>query len=66
MFTNIKIFANDIFQAWQKIIETSSGGFSLVATGFPKDYLLLLPAGTPMVFDESTRKATPIITAKIY
>lgn len=64
MFTNFKTFASDIFQAWQKIIETSSGGFSLITTDFPKGYLL--PAGTPIVFDESTRKVIPVITAKVY
>lgn len=40
---------------FQKILETARGGFTLDATGLTAGEYI--PAGTPMVFDEETRKA---------
>jgi hypothetical protein len=51
-------------QVWQKILETVQGGFTLdnaaIADG------TIIPSGTPMSYDEATRKATPLKTAKVY
>jgi hypothetical protein len=40
---------------FQKILETARGGFSLDATGLTDGETI--PAGTPIAFDEATRKA---------
>ena len=40
---------------FQKILETARGGFSLDITGLTAGEKI--PAGTPMTFDEDTRKA---------
>lgn len=40
---------------FQKVLETARGGFTLDATGLTVGQTI--PAGTPMVFDEATRKA---------
>ena len=40
---------------FQKVLETARGGFTLDATGLTAGETI--PAGTPMVFDEETRKA---------
>lgn len=40
---------------FQKVLETARGGFTLDATGLTVGDTI--PAGTPMVFDEATRKA---------
>lgn len=40
---------------FQKVLETARGGFTLDATGLTAGDVI--PAGTPIAFDESTRKA---------
>lgn len=40
---------------FQKVLEMARGGFTLDATGLTVGEII--PAGTPMVFDEATRKA---------
>lgn len=40
---------------FQKVLETARGGFTLDATGLTANEII--PAGTPMTFDEETRKA---------
>lgn len=44
---------------FQKILETARGGFTLDATGLTVGETI--SAGTPMVFDEATRKAKKAI-----
>ena len=40
---------------WSTVHETATGGFTIDKTGLPSDYII--PAGTPIAFDESTRMA---------
>ncbi|MDF2931218.1 MAG: hypothetical protein K0R36_549 [Chryseobacterium sp.] len=40
---------------FQKVLETARGGFTLDATGLTANQTI--PAGTPIAFDEETRKA---------
>lgn len=40
---------------FQKVLETARGGFTLDATGLTAGQTI--PAGTPIAFDEATRKA---------
>lgn len=42
-------------EIWQTVLETAQGGFSLDPTGLTLGDTI--PAGTPIVFDEATRKA---------
>ncbi|HRQ17708.1 MAG TPA: hypothetical protein PL085_11570 [Agriterribacter sp.] len=49
---------------FQSVFETAQGGFVLDSTGLPEGFTI--PAGTPISYDESTRKAKPLITATVY
>ncbi|GAA0561593.1 hypothetical protein LX66_3557 [Chitinophaga japonensis] len=49
---------------FQTVIETAQGGFTLDNTGITSG--ATMPAGTPMDYDESTRKAKPLKTAEVY
>lgn len=51
-------FGTTSIPIWQGKVENAIGGFSLAATGLPKD--TVIPAGTPFVFDEITRVATMV------
>jgi len=42
---------------FQKVLELARGGFTLDATGLTAGDII--PAGTPIAFDEATRKAKP-------
>lgn len=53
-----------VFQGTGKDIQLAQGGFLLVITGLVLGYII--KAGTPMIFDESTRKATPLRTGKVF
>ena len=48
---------------WAKILETAPGGFSLDTTGFTEGEIL--PAGTPLTFNASTRKAAKATPANV-
>lgn len=52
-----------VFQGTGKDIQLAQGGFLLEKGGLPDG--TLIKAGTPMRFDESTRKATFVATGKI-
>lgn len=52
-----------VFQGYGKDISLAQGGFGLDITGLKIG--AIIPAGTPMIFDESTRLAKPMVTAKI-
>jgi len=50
---------------WQDIYgENAQGGFTLDMTGLTSG--TILPAGTPITFDESTRLAKPLVQATVY
>lgn len=49
---------------WQTMLETAQGGFKLDVTGLPIG--AILPKGTAMAYDESTRVAKPVLTAVVY
>ena len=53
-----------VFQGTGKDISLAQGGFGLDITGLIA--ASILPAGTPMIFDEATRLAKPLVTAKVY
>ncbi|MEX6691253.1 hypothetical protein QTN47_27335 [Danxiaibacter flavus] len=53
-----------VFQGYGKDIQLAQGGFLLDTTGLVIG--TVLKAGTPMTFDESTRKAKPMATAVVY
>lgn len=53
-----------VFQGYGKDIQLAQGGFNLDTTGLVSG--TVLKAGTPMTFDESTRKAKPMATAVVY
>jgi len=55
---------NVVWQGTGKDIQLAQGGFLLDRTGFPDG--TIIPAGTPMSFDESARTAKPLVTAVIY
>jgi len=50
-----------VWQGTSKDIQLAQGGFKLTATGYPDD--TVIPAGTPLVINESTRVATFLDTA---
>lgn len=45
-----------IWQGHGQDLQLAQGGFVLAVTGFPED--TIIPAGTPLVFDEAARTAT--------
>ncbi|GAO43790.1 hypothetical protein [Flavihumibacter petaseus] len=49
---------------FQKVLETARGGFTLDPSGLSEGNVI--PAGTPISFDETTRKARILKTAKVY
>lgn len=53
-----------IWQGVGKDIQLAQGGFALVATGLPAG--TVIPAGTPFVFDHTTRTATMMGGAILY
>lgn len=53
-----------VWQGIGKDIQLAQGGFALVTTGLPLG--VILPAGTPMNFDESARTATALVTGIAY
>lgn len=52
-----KTSATQNVEAWQLVLETAQGGFTLDETVLPAGSVI--KAGTVMGFDEATRKATP-------
>ena len=52
-----------VFQGYGKDISLAQAGFGLDITGLTAGSII--PAGTPMVFDEATRLAKPLVTAKV-
>lgn len=52
-----------VFQGYGKDISLAQGGFGLDITGLIVGSVL--PAGTPLSFDESTRLAKPLVSSKI-
>ncbi|RQO79140.1 hypothetical protein DBR40_05315 [Pedobacter sp. KBW01] len=52
-----------VFQGYGKDISLAQGGFGLDITGLRIG--AIIPAGTPMICDESTRLAKPFVTAKL-
>lgn len=52
-----------VFQGYGKDLSLAQGGFGLDITGLPVG--AIIPAGTPMLFDEATRLAKPFVSAKI-
>ncbi|MEZ2446120.1 hypothetical protein AB6805_30605 [Chitinophaga sp. RCC_12] len=48
---------------FQKVIETARGGFTLDTTGLTSG--ATIPGGTPIAYDESTRKAKVLKTAEV-
>lgn len=52
-----------VFQGYGKDLSLAQGGFGLDITGLPAG--VVIPAGTPMIFDEATRLAKPLVTSKI-
>lgn len=59
-----KTIVGALVAIWQFVLETAVGGFALDTTGLT-DGTVLLP-GTPMGFDEITRKARVVKTAELY
>lgn len=53
-----------VFQGYGKDISLAQGGFGLDITGLTVGKII--PAGTPMIFDEATRLAKPLVWSKIY
>lgn len=53
-----------VFQGYGKDLSLAQGGFGLDITGLPAG--VIIPAGTPMIFDEATRLAKPLVNSKIY
>jgi hypothetical protein len=49
---------------FQKVLETVRGGFTLETTGFSDGDII--PAGTPVEYNEDTRKAKVLRTARVY
>lgn len=49
---------------FQKVLETARGGFTLDPSGLSDGDVI--PAGTPVAFDESTRMAKILKTARVY
>lgn len=49
---------------FQKVLETARGGFTLDTSGLSDG--ATIPAGTPIEFNEATRKAKILKTAKVY
>lgn len=61
--TPVKTVVSSGVQVWQKVLETAQGGFTLDNTGLADG--LTIPAGTPVGYDESTRKASVLKTATL-
>lgn len=59
----VKTTAAFALQLWIKVLETASGGFTLDITGLTVG--AVIKGGTPFTYDESTRKAKPLKTAKL-
>lgn len=53
-----------VFQGTGKDLSLAQGGFGLDITGLIAGSILM--SGTPMIFDEATRLAKPLVTAKVY
>jgi hypothetical protein len=53
-----------VFQGTAKDIQLAQGGFRLIITGLIVG--AIIPAGTPMVFDEALRTATPLSVGVIF
>lgn len=53
-----------VWQGGPADLELVQGGFALDRTGLPEG--IWLPAGTPMIFNEATRVAKPLVTGVVY
>jgi hypothetical protein len=53
-----------VWQGGPTSLELVQGGFALDRTGLPDGFVL--QAGTPMVFNEATRTAKPVITGVVF
>ncbi len=60
----IKVYSTDGIPAFQKVLETAQGGFTLDMTDLAAG--VEVPKGALIIYDESTRKAKFVRTAKVY